>query len=1075
MLLAGGYNDASGPLASAELYESPTAAGAIAVEGAAGTQTGTFSDADGNATVTLTASSGVVTQDNAAGTWSWTKTTDDGPASETITITATDVASATATAGFTFTVTNVAPTPVIASATTVDEDTALSFTFTVTDPSAVDEAVGFDRTIDFGDGSSAVTLAPGDVAPFTTTHTFTDPGTYAVTLTATDKDGDVATATRTITVRDVTSPDTYILTGPTGTVVSGSATFVVVASEVCTFTYSLDGGPATPAPLPGPFSVETDPITFTGLTAGSHTFSVVATDTAGNTDPTPATRTWTVDTIAPTFTLPGPITAEATSAAGAVVNYSASASDVGGSGVATSNFTPASGSTFALGTTTVNASATDNAGNTATGTFTVTVVDTTAPVVASHANVTAEATSAAGAAVTYADGSATDAVTASPTITYSKDSGSVFPVGVTTVTITAADAAGNVGTSTFTVTVTGVPGVLSFANGTPSFNPVNSSGLPYLLAVQINRAGAGNGTVSVNVVPSQPATVPIGFAKYVYGTDYEFVSGTASGSTVTFADGVTSATVEVRLKTPALTKKGQFKLTLGTPTGGATSAGTTVALVTINAKDTAKPTVVITTPATTVAAPGTFNLTGTVKDDGATDLSLFTVTLNGATVTPTRGAYVANTAVGFSANGLQAENGTNTLVVTARDAQGNTTVLTKTFTCAGGSLSPALAGTYTGLLVPTGTPDNNTSGFFTATITSTASFTGKVTLGGITVPIKGVLSNEGVAKFTTNASATNLDLIDTVVFNTYLGSLGFAIPPAGGSITATLSTQATAGSTLATATAAKNAFDAAHLVATAHSDLLTVLTGTPKGVYNVGLPSETQPVLIGSQFPQGDGVGILTLSNTGTVTIVGNLADGTAYTASGKLKADLTVPLHVILYKTQGSLAGTLQFDPGAADSDVSGANFLWLRPALPTASDYKAGWPNGVTVSPVGTKFVAPTTGSVLPSLLGMNPTLGNATLDFTDGLLSAAVSKSLNIAQTTTNIVTKLSGDTSYTLQVVNGTGAFSGAFTHSPGKSVAYKGIILNKGGNKGGFGYFLSPPPLSTVGAAQGGSVTLTAKP
>lgn len=617
-------------------------------------------------------------------------------------------------------------------------------------------------------------------------------------------------------------------------------------------------------------------------------------------------------------------------------------------------------------------------------------------------------------------------------------------------------------------------GVLSFASATPSANPVNSLGQPNLVAVQINRTSGSDGAVDVLVTPSQPATVPTGFAKYVYGTDYEFVSGTIAGTTVSFADGQSSATVQVQLKTPAVTKKGQFKLTMGAPTGGATSGTPTVALVTINAKDATKPTVVITTPAATVATPGTFNLTGTVKDNGTGDLSLFTVTLNGATVTATRGAYVANTAVAYSANGLQAENGTNTLVVTARDDSGNTTVITKTFTCAGGSLSPALAGTYTGLLVASGTPDNDTTGFFTATITSNATFTGTVTLGGIAVPIKGLLNNAGVAKFTANAYATNLDLIDKVEFDSYLGSLGFTIPLAGGDVTATLSTQAVGGSTIATATARRNAFSATALVATANSNLLTVLTLTPKGVYNVSLPNETQPVLTSSQFPQGDGVGILTLSNTGVVTLKGNLADGTAYSATGNLKSDLTAPLHVNLYKKQGALAGTFQFDPLATDSDVSGANFLWLRPALPRARVYKAGWANGVTVDPVGTKHIAPTAGSVLPSLLAVNPT-GNATLDFTDGLLSPAVSKSLNIAQTTANTVTKLGGDTSYALTVVNSTGGFSGTFTHSPGKSVAYKGIILNKGGNKGGFGYFLSPPPLSTVGGAEGGSVTLTAKP
>ncbi|MCX6854665.1 MAG: cadherin domain-containing protein [Verrucomicrobia bacterium] len=63
--------------------------------GTPATNTGTFSDPDGNATVTLTASSGTVTKDN-AGTWSWTES--GITKSKLVTITATDGAlSATTT------------------------------------------------------------------------------------------------------------------------------------------------------------------------------------------------------------------------------------------------------------------------------------------------------------------------------------------------------------------------------------------------------------------------------------------------------------------------------------------------------------------------------------------------------------------------------------------------------------------------------------------------------------------------------------------------------------------------------------------------------------------------------------------------------------------------------------------------------------------------------------------------------------------------------------------------------------------------------------------------------------------
>ncbi|HLO34183.1 MAG TPA: Ig-like domain-containing protein, partial [Anaerolineales bacterium] len=42
------------------------------------------------------------------------------------------------------------------------------------------------------------------------------------------------------------------------------------------------------------------PAAYSSLVNGPHTFQVRATDAVGNTDSTPASRTWTVDTIAPT-------------------------------------------------------------------------------------------------------------------------------------------------------------------------------------------------------------------------------------------------------------------------------------------------------------------------------------------------------------------------------------------------------------------------------------------------------------------------------------------------------------------------------------------------------------------------------------------------------------------------------------------------------------------------------------------------------------------------------------------------------------------------------------------------------
>jgi hypothetical protein len=86
------------------------------------------------------------------------------------------------------------------------------------------------------------------------------------------------------------------------------------------------------------------------------------------------------DNVAPDIEGPDDMTLEATSAAGAVATYTVTATD-DKDGAVPVTVTPASGSTFPLGTTTVHATASDSTGNTASTTFNVTVVDTTSPAI----------------------------------------------------------------------------------------------------------------------------------------------------------------------------------------------------------------------------------------------------------------------------------------------------------------------------------------------------------------------------------------------------------------------------------------------------------------------------------------------------------------------------------------------------------------------------------------------------------------------------------------------------------------------------------------------------------------------
>src|SRR6202008_4405660 len=111
--------------------------------------------------------------------------------------------------------------------------------------------------------------------------------------------------------------------------------------------------------------------------------------------------------------------------------FTATATDILDGAIATT-CTPASGSTFAFGPTTVTCSATDAHGNHSTAAFTVTVTDTTGPVVTVPGNATVEATRAAGGVYTFT-ATATDILDGAIATTCTPASGSTFAFGPTTV------------------------------------------------------------------------------------------------------------------------------------------------------------------------------------------------------------------------------------------------------------------------------------------------------------------------------------------------------------------------------------------------------------------------------------------------------------------------------------------------------------------------------------------------------------------------------------------------------------------------------------------------------------------
>ena len=267
-------------------------------------------------------------------------------------------------------------------------------------------------------------------------------------------------------------------------VLEGSSSGMLYALDAATGTllWSSDAG----APIAGPD--EQNATQLTGLAAGQGLLVVPA----GNT-----VVAYSGDHTPPSISVPATITVRTASPDGKAVSYTVTAADP--DDTATVGCAPSSGSVFPVGTTTVSCTASDTNGNTATASFQVVVVlDTTAPTFALPAAITAKATSAGGAAVGFAVAASDpdDAVTVGCT----PASGSLFPVGTSTVTCTAADTVGNTTSGSFYVVVSapGADCVLSHyptSKGALNLKSANLSGC-YLPNASLAGANASSANLA---------------------------------------------------------------------------------------------------------------------------------------------------------------------------------------------------------------------------------------------------------------------------------------------------------------------------------------------------------------------------------------------------------------------------------------------------------------------------------------------------------------------------------------------------------------------------------------------------
>ncbi|WP_233266556.1 putative Ig domain-containing protein [Staphylococcus epidermidis] len=325
-----------------------------------------------------------------------------------------------------------------------------------------------------------------DEATNTISGTPSEVGSYDITVTTTDENGNSETTTFTINVKDTTKPTVESIADQTQEV-NTEITPITIESEDNsgqTVTNKVDGLPDGVM-----FDEATNTISGTPSEVGSYTVTVTTTDESGNATET----TFTIDvedTTKPTVesiadqtqevnTEITPITIESEDNSGqAVTNKVEGLPDGVTFDEATNTI---SGTPSEVGSYDITVTTTDESGNSETTTFTIVVEDTTKPTVEDIANQTQEVnTEITPITIESEDNSrqtVTNKVEGLPAgVTFDETtntiSGTPSEVGSYTVTVTTTDESGNSETTTFTIVVedTTKPTVEDIADQTQEIN-----------------------------------------------------------------------------------------------------------------------------------------------------------------------------------------------------------------------------------------------------------------------------------------------------------------------------------------------------------------------------------------------------------------------------------------------------------------------------------------------------------------------------------------------------------------------------------------------------------------------------
>jgi hypothetical protein len=320
------------------------------------------------------------------------------------------------------------------------------------------------------------------------------------------------------------------------------------------------------------------------------------------------------------------------------------------------------------------------------------------------------------------------------------------------------------------------------------------------------------------------------------------------------------------------------------------------------------------------------------------------------------------------------------------------------------------AGAYDGLASVGGT----NVGMVSLTLSAKGTYTGKLSLAGLTYTLKGPITSYGALSGYAEEKGSTVQV--------FLNANPTG-PAVSGSISATTGGAVT---NYTIAAMARGVFKAG------------VLSPSLVGRYTVVIPAISGTDV---RTPHAPGYATLTVSTKGAISLVGKLGDGTPISIASQLHADQkTWTLFKALYAgtRPGTIAGLVTFESEAgSDADAS---LDWIKPLQTKPGYYPGGFLEDVDL--MAAKYTPPPLTSGTGSITIAGGNLGQTTITNPFSIASNGKITATGTNGTTASIAVK--------------TGAFSGAFRFPvTNKKTSFGGVIYQKPAPPAGFGLFLGP--------------------